>query len=234
MMTKPSPLLSRAAALRYLAEFLVVFLGVTLSFVAENVREDRAERALERESLRRIAADLEEDLSDLPGNAVTARRGVAAIAWLQASNEEIQPSADSVVHYLKQYLTCSLVFANSSEYESLKSSGGLSRIQNVSFRQALTLHYERYPQMIQLHDRDCDTMMDPIEHITDQVRIISTATALQISLTGSVTEIVTNQRFRNALSEQSILRLMIGQVVDQRVRQLERLRDDALSLLAEM
>ena len=46
-------------AVRYLTEFAIIFLGVSLSFLAEDLREDRRERAAERESIQRLVQDLE-------------------------------------------------------------------------------------------------------------------------------------------------------------------------------
>ena len=61
--------------------------------------------------------------------------------------------------------------ANSSEYESLKASGGLDRIRDAEFRQRLTVNYERYPQLVDQHDRDCERMLVVLQHVADEVRI---------------------------------------------------------------
>ena len=215
---------------RYAAEFVVIFLGVSLSFLAENVREARADRAAERASLVRLVRDMESDLADFPGNLERAHEGIAAIGWIQTAQDGALPAKDSLEHYLEGILVCSAMAANSSEYESLKASGSLRLIRDVEFRQALTENYERYQALSQQHVTDCEAQLDPLEPIADQIRIRSDRS---VEIVGDVEAIMTNGRFFLALSGVRGRRGAIAGNNRSRIDALEKLRARALELLGE-
>ena len=218
--------------LRYAGEFAVVFLGVTLSFVAENYREAQAERRLEGESIERLRRDFVQDLSDFPGNLERAEAGLAAIDWLLGVRGAAAPSTDSVAHYLGQFLLCSGMMANTSEYESLKASGGLNRIQNEEFRQQLTLNYERYPQLAALHDLDCQKTWEIIRLVSAEVHLVPSGYETDVTVTGSAAGVIEDREFQAALVGQRFRRLGLRSLIRQRLAQLERLSETADSFLA--
>ena len=71
---------------RYGPELIVVFVGVWLSLLAEDWRQNRVDAATEIASLRRIAADLGADLADLRFNLERAESGVIGGLSLMGSN----------------------------------------------------------------------------------------------------------------------------------------------------
>ena len=217
--------------MRYAAEFVVIFMGVSLSFFAENLREGRADRVAERESLLRLVRDMESDLADFPGNLERATAGIASIEWIQRAQDGERPSVDSLEHHLASYLVCSAMAANSSEYESLKASGGLRLIRDMDFRQALTANYEGYAYLSELHLIDCESMVSPLDHVAEHVRVQPADYFFEVRVVGGVDGILTNRRFLNELSQVSVRRGAIAARVEGRVQALEDLRGRALELL---
>lgn len=213
---------------RYLAEFVVIFLGVSLSFVAENVREARADRASERAALTRLLQDMESDLADFPGNADRALLGIRSIDWITTPREGTMPAMDSLEHHLGNVLVCSHMMDNTSEYQSLKGSGNLRLIRDSEFRRALTANYEAYPLLADLHWIDCEHQQVPFESVADHIRIRPDRS---VEVVGDAEQILGNGPFLLALSA---LRGRRGAIVAnsrERIEALESLRDRARQLL---
>jgi hypothetical protein len=140
---------------RYGFELLVVFIGVWLSLLAESWRQTQILRAAERESLQRLARDIEVDLSDMRGNLYRARTGLDGALWtLQAqSTQGVSPS--ELALSLAQMGPCSNLGENTSEYVSLKSSGNLNIIEDESLRQDIVKLYEGRSFLRWWHELDC-------------------------------------------------------------------------------
>jgi hypothetical protein len=218
---------------QYAAEFVVIFLSVSLSFTAENIREDRQNRAVEGESLGRLVRGMENDLRDFQINARVAEAGAEAITWIHAQGEGEPPLRDSLENHLSQFLVCSVMAANSSEYESLKSSGDLRVLRDLDFRESLTALYEMYPLVSDLHMQDCANREAVLEPVMDALRIDPARAFPRVRIDGDVTEILTNRRFLNYLSMAHSGRVVLGSLDRELISQLEDLRTRALELLAD-
>lgn len=146
---------------RYATEFLVIFLGVTLSFFAEDLREDRRDRQAELRSVQRVLADLE-----ATGVAVTltwAEDGAEAIRRIIEAQDGPLPSPEVLGQWLTTATKCGRPVINKSEYESLRSGGTIVTIEDEAFRAMLVAHYERYEPIEGIAADGCDaSFMDPI------------------------------------------------------------------------
>ena len=140
---------------RYGFELLVVFLGVWLSLLAESWRQSQILRASERESLQRLAKDLDDDLSDLRGNLFRARTGLDGARWTLEAQATPEFSSSELAQKLAQMGPCSNLGENTSEYVSLKSSGNLNIIADQSLRQDIVKLYEGRSFLRWWHDLDC-------------------------------------------------------------------------------
>ena len=216
---------------RYVVEFFVIFLGVSLSFFAENVRENRQDRLAERESLRRLVRDIDSDLTDFRGNLETAEAGLEAVDWILSMQDSAAPPRDSLELRLRRFLVCSVMVANASEYESLKNSGDLRLLSDTEFRHDLTTHYELYPIVAQLHSRDCEEPLETIELIEDQLSLDPDGFYYRVRIVGNVEDVMTNRRFRNALTKSRFSRNVVRYYNDLLISRLEALRAQALELL---
>jgi hypothetical protein len=137
----------------YGLEFITVFLGVTLSLLAESWRQDRSDLAAQHDSLVQMYSDLRLEETDMQGNLRTAQRGLQGARFLIAGVKGHDP--DSVSAALTDLGQCSFFVPYQSEYTALKSSGRLTVIEESSLRQQVVSFYEVDPFMQWLHERDC-------------------------------------------------------------------------------
>ena len=149
---------------RYGLELLIVFLGVSLSLLAENWRQSRADAKSESASLIRLHGDMQLDAQDMRGNAARAEIGLEAARWLVANSGDTHP-ADSVSAMLTAIGVCSFFVPYTSEYTALKSSGKLSLISNDAIREGIVRLYEEQPFLVWLHERDCLMTSDLIDSL---------------------------------------------------------------------
>jgi hypothetical protein len=127
---------------RLIVEFLVLFLAVSLSFVAEDIREDRAERREELVVLDAIRADLRGDLPIV--NDILRFDSAAAwgAQWLHRNWERLELPPDSVTLALQAQYTGRVYAPVRAAYESAKGSGRFDFIDNPELRLAIGTHYE--------------------------------------------------------------------------------------------
>lgn len=138
---------------RYGLEFLTVFLGVSLSLLAENWRQRRAETSAQHNSLAQLYSDLAAEETDMTTNLDNARKGLQAARYLVAGVRGHDP--DSISDALTNLGQCSFFIPYTSEYTALKSSGRLTIIEEASLRQQVVAFYEYDPFVQWLHERDC-------------------------------------------------------------------------------
>jgi len=208
---------------RYSVEFLVIFLSITLSFFAENLREDASNREIEQEALLRLSRDVAADLRAFPGNLDRTVIGLDAIRWLSMQEVGDLPSADSVEHYLERYWTCSTTDASKSEFESLKSSGNLRLLQDSGLASQLAANYENYDTLEFYHRKDCDLIAEVISLISNEITVRSSGFGADITVSGSLVRIFSNEEFRIALASHNGMRMVILREVRKSIRALTQL-----------
>lgn len=156
---------------RYGLEFLTVFLGVSLSLLAENWRQRRADTNAEHNSLVRLHTDLFAEQNDIQGNLTRARSGLASARWLIANGARGH-DPDSVSAALTAVGTCSFFLPQTSEYTALKSSGRFSIIEDQAIREAVVRFYEQDPFIAWLHERDCIQTGDMMDSLLGRVDLV--------------------------------------------------------------
>ena len=158
---------------RYGFELLVVFLGVWLSLLAESWRQNQILQSAERESLGRLARDIDDDLADMRGNLVRAGAGLEGALWTLEARRAGRPPSGALAAMLAQMGPCSNLGENTSEYVSLKSSGSLNIIDDELLRQEIVKLYEGRSFLRWWHDLDCmesDAVLDMLgRHVQFQV-----------------------------------------------------------------
>jgi hypothetical protein len=140
---------------RYAAEFLVIFLGVWLSLLAEQWRQDREDRNSERLALEGMLQDLALDLEDMTGNLARARPALESANWIVGKRGGVGVSGDSIAVALTQIGPCSFPQWNTSQYSTLKASGGLNLIDESGLRSQIAEYYETRAGLDLLHETDC-------------------------------------------------------------------------------
>lgn len=150
-MEPPKRSLGRALG-RYGPELIVVFVGVWLSFLAEDWRQNRVDSATELASLRRIAADLGADLEDLRLNLRRAEAGVTG--GLSLIGSEGDEGHGSLERDLSSLQFSAFFVENPGEYQSLRNSGQLGVVRDEALRSRIVSHYESRVFLRRLHEDD--------------------------------------------------------------------------------
>ena len=171
---------------------------------AEDYREDRRERATERESIETLIRDLGD--SDFASDSLRATESAFAIRRILAARDSTPPSPDTLSAWLSRATLCTAPVFNNSEYVSLRSSGAISNIRDDQFRAALVAHYERYELLLMLSEADCN--WDYMRPIAQQV---AAAPGLlpRYAVSGTVEEILANRAFALELAHAHSLKNLV-------------------------
>lgn len=207
--------------IRYLAEFVVIFLGVSMSFVAEDLRENRRDHQAERASLERLLTDLTN--SDFATELERSDESIAGIERILAARDSVRPSADSLGLWLTAAVACTPSVVNRSEYESLRSSGRLSLLSDPDLRRLLTAHYERWDAVLDFGRQDCDFsfMRSIASHVSLEPRWVSP----EYVVTGDVGAILGHPVFMMDVGHRNQLK----QLLRARYRIMDAQRDTLLT-----
>ncbi len=136
---------------RIVTEFLVIFLGVSLSLAGDNWRQQREDRIAERGSFLELLADLSADsieLSTMQRRMHGWDQSALVLAKIGAGLEETQDSV--LLRHFVRLMMFDLYQPVSSAYIGLKQGGQLGLIQDPSLRRQVVDYYEvRQPYMLQ-------------------------------------------------------------------------------------
>lgn len=149
----------------YLAELLVVIVGITIAFGIENYAANRKQRQEELMHLKGIANDLNSDLRTLE-EYVSYNQ--STLGFVKRFNQLIQArevSNDSLNFLLIRMGWISNHDPRDISYQSLKSSGGLDKITNIELRNQIVYHYEQKTSQIrflnEMHTNNLDNNISP-------------------------------------------------------------------------
>ena len=128
----------------YFIEFLMIFLGVTMAFFAENIREGIAENAKAKEFAQSLYGDLKRDTSFLNlilnYKLVRGSRIDNLISILDSGN--MQKSA-KLVYFYHSSMDGNIPFhSNDATIQQLRNSGGLRYFKNPKLYTAISRYYE--------------------------------------------------------------------------------------------
>lgn len=215
---------------RGIVNFLAIFLGVTLSFVAEDWREDLNEVEDGLRSLQGILADIEQDLPTARTLARIDSTAVVRGLWLHRSWERDQLPIDSVDAALQALHSGSPYTPVRSEYESAKYAGRLQYLENQELRQQITQLYESsQPLLVHVYDLRTDFTLElwrllrPYESYAPSFE--GGNTVPPVHLQADWTEVRPNTSLRNALVESISLRRVFSSLLRNHVRQSVLLRE---------
>lgn len=139
--------------MRLLAEFGVIFLGITLSLMADDWRLARVDRETERQSLQEILADLEAEALNLETFRSEAAQHDRDAAWLYPRFGEPRADVDEVLARIRSLHDAIGFEAPSAAYEGVRSTGRLGLIRNDMLRRDLVEYYEEVqPDLLGLHE----------------------------------------------------------------------------------
>lgn len=135
-------LLRRLPWVRLVAEFLVIFVGITLSLLADDWRQSRRDLAAERRALGELLVDLDADSVSLEAVRSTMSVHDSAAMWLYQRIGRSGLAVDSLDLRLRQIHDMDLFRAQRASYVALMSTGGLGLIEDEALRNAIVRYYE--------------------------------------------------------------------------------------------
>ena len=134
----------------YFLEFLMIFLAVTLGFIAENLRAHLTERAKEKQYIEGFIRNLKDDTASL-GHVIESDRrqvkGIDSMLMLSHVNMAIDSSRKPFFYYVIKYCYNSSSFkSNDATLQQLKSAGDYRLIEKDHVADSLTkydgdIHY---------------------------------------------------------------------------------------------
>ena len=131
-------------------EFLVIFIGITLSLIADDWRQSQEEMRREKSALTEMLADLQADSVDLASMLGSAQRWDQGAVWLLKNAETWDLPEDSVRAGIRPLFFSSLYQPLRSAYTGLRSSGQLWLIRDEDIRRLVVNYYEvSQPYMLQ-------------------------------------------------------------------------------------
>lgn len=142
---------------RLLAEFGVIFLGVSLSLLADDWRQSRTDRTDERMALTELLADLRADSADMGSLRIGAQDDAKAALWIYQSLGEDDLNQDSLAANLRTIYDWYVYKAPRATYAGLRSTGRLTLIQDDQLRREITTYYEeRQPYITEFYEGSGD------------------------------------------------------------------------------
>lgn len=129
--------------LKYALEFIVIVLGISLSFYVEKLNAKNYKENLKNQSLKRILKNIEVDTGDFEFNINALKKAIYSGNWLISNFEGLknQPK-DSIGFHLNRAVYYNTIFVdNQEEYRSLQNSGLIEIIENEDLVQSLQKKY---------------------------------------------------------------------------------------------
>lgn len=222
------------------AELLVVFLGVSLSFVVENLREERSELRSAKHALHGIADDLAAEAATVEWLISVYRPTAEAAEQLYLDWHQLPDTpepAESVLYAIHIGAPYSPARAH---YEAAKTSGSLSAVPDAAVRTAIASVFEQQQAFLRELSRitnefDFEFWRRLRPYITYgpttqsfEQQIVSSEGAQNGPVTllqESISELRADQATRNALYHMTVFRKHFALLLEgyiERVRQLER------------
>ena len=164
--------------LKYTFEFLVIVVGISLSFYVDDYTSDVEKNSLKNQSLSRILKNLDIDIIDNKFNLNTILESVNSSEWILSNQENLSKfSRDTIgFHFNKSINHISIFVDNQEEYRILQNSGYLELIGNEKLVELLQNKYTQHNFMKKLEeliikksDRLTDFDFKNLKHIGDSI-----------------------------------------------------------------
>lgn len=138
---------------RALAEFIVIFAGITFSLLADDWRRSREDAQRERSALSEIVSDLLADSIALAPKLERVRAWDQTALWVQRSAGNTDLPADSVGLWIQPLFHIHSYQPVQSAYVGLRAAGDLDLVRNDQIRRLIVQYYEvRQPYMVQFNE----------------------------------------------------------------------------------
>ena len=124
---------------KYLFEFIVIVIGVSISFYAENYNDSLKKIQLKNQSLNRILENLKDDNYDNRWNYKAHSESLISSEWILTNRNNLSAySRDTIGFHLSRAINIITYFVdNQEEYKTIQSSGYIEYIENESLVKGL-------------------------------------------------------------------------------------------------
>jgi len=140
----------------YFLEFLMLFLAISLGFIAENYREQQVEEQNELHYMKSFLHDLHSDTLSLSNSLPFVEERVASMdsvfRYFKA-NPDVEKVPASVLKHLKRASWAILGRRNTTTISQLKNAGGLRLIKNTVVADSIAVYDHRWTRIEASYDR---------------------------------------------------------------------------------
>ena len=134
---------------KYFIEFIVIVIGVSISFYAENYNDSLNKIQLKNQSLNRILENLKIDNTDNRFNYKAHSESLISSEWILTNRNNLSAySRDTIGFHLSRAINIITYFVdNQEEYKTIQSSGYIEYIENESLVKRLQEKYVQHKVM---------------------------------------------------------------------------------------
>ncbi len=132
-----------------LLQFILIFIAVFCSFLADDYRESLNYREFKRESLQGIYGNLKPDSISLYRNTQISQYVKKHGDALLKMTDKGLLTMDSAASCLEALLFGEIIISEASHYEAMKDAGKLTEIQNIKLRNSIIEYYEKDKKWIE-------------------------------------------------------------------------------------
>ena len=149
------PHVERKKFKEYFLEFLMIFLAVTLGFVAENIREHTTEIKAAHQYLNSYRNDLLENQKELKSyediftKDILLYDSIISILSKKKENEELSTISRLMMGGMRN----TIVTINTSTYQQMVSSGSMRYLNNQSLKDSIARYNDLLSTLINYNDR---------------------------------------------------------------------------------
>ena len=146
----------------YFLEFLMIFLAVTLGFLAENLREYIKDKNEVHENMRSVLADIESDVSRFNSVlTVNTYSYTLADSMLNLLHNNISNTPQIYVYARSVTANINYFYTNSKTFDQMKASGSLKLIRPKNLLDSLGLYYVTF-QFLSKQDDNVRLKLDGV------------------------------------------------------------------------
>ncbi|MCU0438960.1 MAG: hypothetical protein MUC49_13760 [Raineya sp.] len=141
-------LFPRQKILTFLFEVLVIFSGITLSFVFDKWKQNRDNEDKQTFYLQSIQEDLEDDIKELEADISVYEQSIKALQFYTRYNAQKNPHPDSLVYYYAYLYRSGNIFINTAGFDALKSTGSMTIISDKQIlKQIIKIYQNDFPKV---------------------------------------------------------------------------------------
>ena len=139
---------------RHVFEIVVIFLGITLSFYAENYRQDIEIRNLLKDDLFSINADISNDINEMERIDKRIKISIIAIDSLRLYiSDKIDVDQNTLVRLIKRMLySRNTFFPYGAAYQVAQSSGRINAISDQGLMKVLSEYYQNNYERVRINN----------------------------------------------------------------------------------